>query len=100
MKETELETKIKECRNEVDASLAILHGRMDDFARATVTLGEIKQSVEEMREIIAAWNSAKGFVTTIKFLSAFLKYSAIVGAAVGMVWYVVKFGHLPPETGK
>ena len=98
--DADAEKHIKECRNEVDASLAILHGRMDDFSRAIVTLGEIKQSVEEMREIISAWNSAKGFVTTIKFISAFLKYSAIVGAAVGMVWYVVKFGHLPPETGK
>ena len=100
MNEIEIESKIKECRNEVDASLAVLHGRMDEFSRATITLGEIKSSVEEMREIIAAWNSAKGFVTTIKFLSAFLKYSAIVGAAVGMVWYLFKFGHLPPTPGE
>jgi hypothetical protein len=53
-----------------------------------------------MREILEAWNSAKGFVATVKFISAFLKYSAVVGAAVGMVWYLIKFGHLPPVDGK
>jgi hypothetical protein len=96
----EIESKIRECRNEVDASLAILHCRMDDFTRATATLGEIKKAVDEMREMLEAWNSAKGFVTTVKFISAFLKYSAVVGAAVGMVWYLIKFGHLPPVNGK
>jgi hypothetical protein len=94
---SEAEARLKECRDEVDKSMAVLHGRVDAFVQATATIHEIHDDVREMREILDAWNSAKGFVTTIKFLSAMIKWTAIVGGTVGVIWYFVKFGHLPPD---
>lgn len=93
----ELDQQIRECRNEVDNALATLHGRVDEFSLAIGALGKIQEDIKEMREIIDAWNNAKGFVTTIKFLSAFIKWAAIVGGAVGVLWYFLKFGHFPDQ---
>ena len=91
------ERRLKECKDEVDESVKVLHRRMDDFVKATASIKEIHDDVKQMREILDAWNSAKGFVTTIKFLSAMIKWTAIVGGTVGVVWYFFKFGHLPDK---
>jgi len=91
-----MESKLKECKDEVDKSLATLHGRLDALTITAESIKQIHDDVQKMREIIEAWNSAKGFVTTIKFLSAFIRWFAIVGGAVGVGWYLIKFGHMPP----
>lgn len=94
------EEKLKECRDEVDKSMAILHGRVDAFVQATSTIHEIRDDIREMREILDAWNNAKGFVTTIKFLSSLIKWISIVGGTIGLIWYFFKTGHPPDVTGK
>lgn len=94
-----MESKLKECKDEVDRSLAILNGRLDDLTITAESIKQIHDDVQKMREIIEAWNSAKGFVTTIKFLSALIKWLAIVGAGLGAFWYLIKFGHWPSTDG-
>jgi len=81
--------------DDIEESINILHRRMDDFVKATASIQEIHDDVKQMREILDAWNSAKGFVTTMKFFSALIKWTAVVGGFVGVIWYFLKFGHLP-----
>ena len=55
---------------------------------------EIKKNVEEVKELLSAWNNIKGFGTTMKWIATGVKVIAIVGAAVGAI-YLVFTGHQP-----
>lgn len=91
-----VERRLSECRSEVDTKLHGLHRRLEDINISLSTIKEMHDDVKQMREILDAWNSAKGFVTTMRFLAALIKWTAVVGGTVGVIWYFVKFGHMPP----
>lgn len=50
-------------------------------------LQEIKETVEEMRDIVLAWQDAKSFFKVIKIMGEVLKWVVAVGAAVGVITY-------------
>lgn len=52
-------------------------------------LQEIKKTVEEMRDIVVAWQDAKSFFKMIRLLGEVLKWIVAVGATIGIIWYFV-----------
>lgn len=63
-----------------------------DIEKIREDLAEVKAAVLTMKEIIEAWNDAKGFVRTIKLIGEVFKWVAKVAAAIGAVWLLVKTG--------
>lgn len=90
--------EMETCRAEVDAQMIALSQQVAEAVEARQTLVEIQHDVAHMREIIEAWNNAKGFVATIRFLASVVKWTAVIGSAVGLVWYVLKYGAPPPPS--
>lgn len=41
-------------------------------------VGELKEDIAEVSEIVKAWNSAKGFVATVRFLAKALAIAALL----------------------
>jgi len=76
--------------------LEALSHRLESLSITADSIKQIHDDVAKMREIIEAWDNAKGFVTTIKFLSALVKWLTIVGGAVGVIWYALTHNQLPP----
>lgn len=95
------------CTGNHEEVLAIVDEKLDECKGDMVTdiqalkdqVTAIHTDIAHMREILDAWNSAKGFVNTIKFLAALTKALAALGAVIGIIWYVTKFGHMPPTGG-
>ena len=52
-------------------------------------LQEIKQTLAEMKEIVTAWNDAKGFIKTVRAIGEVLKWAVAVGAALLALWYIL-----------
>lgn len=65
---------------EVDAKLSIL------LTRQT-----------EITTLLQAWQSAQGFVKVIEFMAKVVKAVAPFAVFFGMIYYIVKTGHLPPK---
>jgi hypothetical protein len=81
--------RITKCKQEVSEDLETLKDRLDSM----------HQDISHMRDLLDAWNSAKGFVITMKFLATSLRWIAVIGGTVGVIWYFIKFGTLPPPSG-
>ena len=52
-------------------------------------LQEIKQTLVEMKEIVTAWNDAKGFIKTVRIIGEGLKWAVAVDAALLALWYIL-----------
>ena len=52
-------------------------------------LKSIKNQLATVTEILTAWNNAKGFVKTIKFMGDAIKWAAPVVAAITAYWYYI-----------
>lgn len=68
--------------------------RMDTFNER---LTPIEADIRRIREIVEAWDSAKGFINVIRGVSATLKVLSVPVAAVVALWYFIATGHLPPK---
>lgn len=55
-------------------------------------MAEVKEAVLSMKEIIGAWNDAKGFVKTIRTIGNVLRWTALVGATIGAFWLFIRTG--------
>ena len=63
-----------------------------DVTMIHADLQEIKQTLAEMKEIVTAWNDAKGFIKTVRTIGEVLKWAVAVGAALLALWYILT-GH-------
>lgn len=53
-------------------------------------VGEIKDDVKAMREIIEAWNNSKGFVITLRIMSKVMIFVTTTGAALAGIYWAIK----------
>jgi type I site-specific restriction endonuclease len=60
---------------------------------------ELKVMVSSIRDLLQAWNDAKGFVRVIGFLATLVKWVGIIGGATGIIWVALKSG-LEPDSIK
>lgn len=67
----------------------ILERRRSDEAIKLIhdDLQNIKSELKTVTEILVAWNNAKGFVRTIKFIGDIVKWGAPIVAALAAMWY-------------
>lgn len=56
-------------------------------------MSEVKEAVLSMKEIIDAWNDAKGFVRTIRTIGNIIRWTALIGATIGAFWMFLRTGH-------
>jgi len=42
-----------------------------------------------VKEIVTAWNDAKGFIKTVRIIGEVLKWAVAVGAALLALWYTL-----------
>lgn len=78
MPETPLD-ELKEYVDSVDDKLDLLLERIEELA--------LRQA--SMSEIMLAWNNTKGFVKTVQTVSKVLRWIAVTGAALSVVWYAM-----------
>ena len=64
-----------------------IHSDLQEIKKTIEGLIAIKETVEEMRDIVVAWEDAKSFFRVIKVIGEILKWVVAVGAAVGVIWY-------------
>lgn len=60
-------------------------------------IAPMEADIKRIREIVEAWNNAKGFVNTIKGISSTIKVLAIPVAAAAAFWYLITTGHWPTK---
>lgn len=67
----------------------LLADHMNISANILADLKAIKETQHSMMEMIAAWNSTKGFVKTMQLLGAVAKWMTIIGGAVTLLvlWF-------------
>lgn len=83
---------------ETDRRRNVTRGELDDYKRFVAgRLSPLEADVKRIREIVEAWNNAKGFVNTIKAISAAVKVLAILFAAAAAVWFFITNGHWPSK---
>ncbi len=64
-------------------------------------LETLRKDVTEIKDIITAWNSVKGFAKTIGWVGGFVKWTSIVAIAVATLWYMMTHGgQIPPWSEK
>lgn len=64
-------------RRSQDVSIKLIHEDLQN----------IKAELKTVTEILVAWNNAKGFVKTIKFVGDIVKWGAPIVAAIVAAWY-------------
>ena len=84
-----MEDRRRQEEQELDESFARCPAFLNhtDVALIHADLQEIKQTVEEMRDIVVAWKDAKSFFKMIRLLGEILKWVVAVGATIGIIWY-------------
>ena len=56
-------------------------------------LEEMHEDVREIKEMLVAWNSVKGFVLTMKLAGTTIQFLAKVALITGALWIAIKTGH-------
>lgn len=79
---------------ELDAYRADIGVRL---AEQDARLKIVEDNTVAILDIVSAWNNAKGFVRVMQAMSATIKVAAVIFAAWLALWYLIKFGHLPPK---
>ena len=69
--------------------ITLIHADLQEIRQLqlaqTETLGAVK-------EILEAWDDAKGFIKIVKVVGNTVKWMALVGAAFGGAWAAFKYG--------
>lgn len=56
-----------------------------------VTLAEeIRKELKDIRDLLEAWNNAKGFVRTIQTIGTIVKWITAFGASITLIYYWLK----------
>jgi len=84
----------KECEHLVNVTTRL--GQGDALLKQIVAkLDKLDEKVSSTNDIVQAWNEVKGFVSTVKNISAFLKVMAPIAALfAGMAWAMRRAGLL------
>lgn len=92
---------LQECKADVDRRLEDGDSRFDNLCDKIDLLlerhDEMAADIAKMSEILVAWNSIKGFVSTLTTVSKLFRWLVLTGAAVGAVWYFLIHGAQPPK---
>jgi hypothetical protein len=79
--------ELDDCKNSVDEQISAIKE----------TVAVVASDAKKIREIVEAWDNAKGFVNTVKGISATIKFLALFAAALAGLWYIMTTGHIPPK---
>src|SRR3990172_6141306 len=79
--------ELDDCKNSVDEQIKAIRE----------TVAAVANDAKKIREIVEAWDNAKGFVNTVKGISSTLKLLALPAAFVVAIWYLITTGHLPTK---
>ena len=82
------DTMTEEELSETFGQCPVFHNHTD-VTMLHADLQEIKQTLAEMKEIVTAWNDAKGFIKTVRIIGEVLKWAVAVGAALLALWYTL-----------
>lgn len=80
-----LHSRVADCEESIDKLLASQAAMADNFKRLSENLGRVA-------EVLEAWNNAKGFWLTIRFVSAVVKVVVPIAALLVAVWVLLKTG--------
>ena len=69
--------------------ITLIHADLQKIRTLQLTQAEMLGAV---KEILTAWDDAKGFVKIVKVVGNTIKWLALVGAAFGGVWAALKYG--------
>ena len=83
---------IEELREKHDNLVASIE--KDDSATAH-ELAEMKSTLSSIKDLLQAWNDAKGFVKWIGYLATFAKWLTIIGGSCALIWAALKAGIEP-----
>lgn len=56
------------------------------------TLTQMRADIAELRDLLAAWRSAKGAIRVIQLFGALVKWCAVIGGSTALLWYSIKHG--------
>ena len=82
------DTMTEEELSETFGQCPVFHNHTDG-TMIHADLQEIKQTLVEMKEIVTAWNDAKGFIKTVRIIGEGLKWAVAVDAALLALWYIL-----------
>jgi hypothetical protein len=74
----------------IDKLMASHNVMAENFNKLTEYVGRVA-------EVLEAWNNAKGFWVTIKFMSAIAKLFIPLAALAGAIWIAFKTGYWPKD---
>lgn len=94
-----------------DCPAAVLEGELKELKATVVRLEEeatalrndvleelraIKKQNDTQLEIMAAWNSAKGFVKTVQVIGRVATWIVKITAVLAALWALLRYGGHPP----
>lgn len=71
------------------AMVTLIHADLQEIRNLQLTQAEMLSAV---KEILEAWDDAKGFIKVVKLLGNIAKWMTGVGAAFGLIYYWWKKG--------
>lgn len=80
-----LHSRIQDCEESIEKLLQAQQKMTDNLIPLTDNLGRVA-------EVLEAWNNAKGFWVTLKFISATAKILIPIAAIAGASWIAFKSG--------
>lgn len=79
-------SRLQECEDSIA-------GLIESNRKISETLEALAENIGRVAEVLEAFNNAKGFWLTIKFLSAFAKVLLPILLFSGALWVFLKTGH-------
>lgn len=77
-------------------TLACQMAMQETLRELSYDIRDIKTSISEVKEILSAWNSIKGFGKTLSWVAKGIKIVTIIAGGLAVVWYFVTRGSVPP----
>ena len=60
----------------------------DKLTEQETLIKELHDDVKAMREMLEAWNNAKGFVSTLRLLGVVMRWLAAISAGIAAIFYL------------
>lgn len=99
------QAKVHYHRRSTDPENAIshLHSRVTDCetsieklvtgqAELSREFKEVGDHIKSIAEILTAWNNARGFLSTLRFMAGFIKIVMVIGGFFAVIWIFLKTG--------
>lgn len=87
---THVHARLQDCEDSIA-------GLIESNRKISATLEALAENIGRVAEVLEAFNNAKGFWLTIKFLSAFAKVLLPILLFAGALWVFLKTGHWGSE---